>query len=219
VELTSAQTVREAQFKEKLRGYDPDEVDRFLDDLAAEVDRLFARLRSAEAARAEAEAARGEAEAARVSAEKARAEAEDNRATAPAPGTGADVVPGEGVVGRALVVAQRAADQLIAEAEDEARGMREAAQDDADRTRAAARQEAQALVADAEQRRRSLDGQFDEQRRDDLTQLLSQGIRGLDEWLEQPTSSSAFPAAEVRGSASSQYVTGAGREQGAAARP
>jgi len=51
------QTLREVEFREKLRGYHPDDVDDFLEDVAVSLEGLLARLNAAEAA---AEAARSQ---------------------------------------------------------------------------------------------------------------------------------------------------------------
>ncbi|HLK46132.1 MAG TPA: DivIVA domain-containing protein [Acidimicrobiales bacterium] len=175
MELTSSDRVREAEFAVKMRGYDSEQVDAFLDDLAAGVDGLLARLRQTEDALRTA------------------------RAGAPAPTEGSgpavtsDVVVGEGVVGRALVVAQRAAEQVLQDAHAEARAVREDAEADAERVRSSAAGEAAALVQELDRRRRDLEQQLAdltywvEQRRNSLSDALSGALRGLDDWLDRST--------------------------------
>ena len=43
------QTLRDVEFREKLRGYHPDDVDDFLEEVAVAVDGMLARLRATEA--------------------------------------------------------------------------------------------------------------------------------------------------------------------------
>lgn len=91
----SAKALREAEFRERrFGGYDPDDVDTFLEDAALQLDALFGRLREAEARIARAEQQRAEAE-------QGRGDAED-------------------AVRRTLVLAQRTADLAIAEAQQQA---------------------------------------------------------------------------------------------------
>jgi len=105
-----------------------------------------------------------------------------------------EVVPGEGAVGRALVLAQRMADQVAAEAEDAARLVREHAQEDAEQIRRAAVTESESAVQDLERQRHALEQQLGDlerwvaQRRDSLRQLLSEGLRGVDAWLDSAPS-------------------------------
>jgi cell division septum initiation protein DivIVA len=162
VELSSSDPLRQAHFAEKPHGFDPDEVNAFLTELAEAVDRVLARLRAAESGTGGAAASHGE------------------------------VVAGEGVVGRALVLAQRTADQLVAEAEELARAVREHAEEDANRIRRAAVRESESMIEELERRRQGLEQQLADldrwgvQRRDSLRQMLSEGLRGLDNWLDAP---------------------------------
>src|SRR4029079_1716146 len=85
----SAQTLREVEFREKLRGYHPDDVDEFLERVAAGIEYLQNRLRQAteRAQRAEARAA--------------------------------ESTEGDDALKRTLVLAQRTAEMAVQEARQE----------------------------------------------------------------------------------------------------
>jgi DivIVA domain-containing protein len=195
MELTSSDRVRTAEFAVKMRGYDTDQVDAFLDELAEGVDGLLARVRTAEST---------------------------TQATSSAPPPATTVVPpqpavpedaargegeGEGAVGRALVLAQRMADQLLEEAKETARAVRDDAWADAEQIRNNAVTEAEGLVQDLERRRRDLEQQLAdltywvEGRRKGLEEALSGALQRLDDWLDRE------PA--VVGSSTSSVPTGA----------
>jgi DivIVA domain-containing protein len=167
MELTSSDRVRKAEFAVKMRGYDCDQVDAFLDEFAAAVDGLLARLRVAE---------------------EAAARPRDAELIA-ADGAATDAVPGEGPVGRALVLAQRMADQLIEEANESARAVRERANAEAEQIRESVIGESEALVDQLQRQRRDLERDLSdlthwvEQRRESLAEALSGALRGVDEWL------------------------------------
>src|SRR5215469_7777405 len=93
------QTLRDVEFREKLRGYHPDDVDDFLEEVAVALDGLLARLRVAEAGAA------GGGSPALVQ-------------PSPQP---ADPTLSEGTLSRAILLAQRTADIAVAEAEESAR--------------------------------------------------------------------------------------------------
>jgi cell division initiation protein len=86
----SAQTLREVEFREKLRGYHPDDVDEFLERVAAGVEYLQDRLRQA----------------------TERAQRAESRA--------ADTHDGDDALKRTLVLAQRTAEMAVQEARQEA---------------------------------------------------------------------------------------------------
>ena len=172
------QTLRDVEFREKLRGYHPDDVDDFLEEVAVALDALLSRLRAAEAAAAGAPVPVG-------------------AATVSAP---ADPNLNEGTLSRALLLAQRTADLAIAEAEDNARRIHDDARTEADRvvaesqTKAAAltqeaKAAAEASVAELEQRRAGLEREVASlqswagQHRDRLREVLSEQLRALDIWL------------------------------------
>lgn len=86
----SAQTLREVEFREKLRGYHPDDVDEFLERVAAGIEYLQDRLRQA----------------------VERAQRAESRA--------AETVEGDDALKRTLVLAQRTAEMAVREAKQEA---------------------------------------------------------------------------------------------------
>ena len=86
----SAQTLREVEFREKLRGYHPDDVDEFLERVAAGIEYLQDRLRQA----------------------TERAQRAEAKAT--------DTTDSEDALKRTLVLAQRTAEMAVQEARQEA---------------------------------------------------------------------------------------------------
>jgi DivIVA domain-containing protein len=128
------QLLREVEFREKFRGYDPDQVDELLERAGQQIAQLQGRLREA----------------------LERAEAAEAKATAGGGGYGET----EETLRRTLVLAQRTADAVVAEAEelatrtrkeadDHARRVRAEADDHSASTLAEARVEAKRLVGDA----------------------------------------------------------------------
>src|SRR6185503_2811549 len=97
------QVINEVEFHQKMRGYDPDEVDDFLERVAIAVEQFQEHIRSAEQ-RA-------------IVAEKRAAELEKRVTSAPAPAAPADAVDETETIKRTLVLAQRTADAAIKEAE------------------------------------------------------------------------------------------------------
>lgn len=134
------QVINEVEFHQKMRGYDPDEVDDFLERVAAAVEELQDRVRQAEqrAAAAERHATEGGGRAADASFAAA--------ATAPAAGKGDDTES----IRRTLVLAQRTADAAVKEAEDSAKKTLQNAQDQVQRLYTEAKEHARKLVLDAE---------------------------------------------------------------------
>jgi cell division initiation protein len=156
--------LREVEFREKLRGYNPADVDAFLEEVAGAVDALLVRLRTAE-------------------------EAGSRVAQAPTfDGTPAPTLSEE-TVARALLVAQYTADRSVAEAEDLARTIEAQARADAVRLMVAAQDSleagagqahraAEARIEELDQRRRALEQEIDwlwswvTRRRDELAEAL-----------------------------------------------
>jgi len=178
MELTP-QTLRDVEFREKLRGYHPDDVDDFLEEVAVALDGLLARLRTAEAVAS-------------------------GMAPAPAPmatmAQPTDSTLSEGTLSRAILLAQRTADAAIAEAEESARHIMDDARAEADRvlsdTQAKvaamteeARAAAEASVGELDQRRAALEREvvslqtWATKHRDNLREVLSDQLRSLDVWL------------------------------------
>ena len=115
----SPKTLREVEFREKLRGYHPDDVDEFLERVAAGLEILQERLRQAteRAVRAEQKAA--------------------------------EVGEGDDAMRRTLVLAQRTADLAVQEAREQAAGIVTAAEAQAQALRAEAAEHARRTIDDA----------------------------------------------------------------------
>jgi DivIVA domain-containing protein len=119
--------LREVEFPEKLRGYHPDHVDEFLEQVAVGIEQLQERLRQAI-----------------ERAEKAEQRAEKAEAQLAASGGEDDLLR------RTLVLAQKTADMAIAEANERARAILEEAEQRAEKLLAEAQARAQALLSQAE---------------------------------------------------------------------
>ena len=131
------QVINEVEFHQKMRGYDPDEVDDFLERVAVAVEQFQERVRAAEQ-RA-------------VAAERKLAELEERGpVTAPAAASPLNEVDETETIRRTLVLAQRTADAAVKEAEEEARQKLQAAQDQVQRLYSEAQDRARKLVIDAE---------------------------------------------------------------------
>lgn len=125
------QVINEVEFHQKMRGYDPDEVDDFLERVAVAFEQLQERIRSAEQ---------------RAAAAEQRA-AETTRGPAPAGPSEAEQTE---TIQRTLVLAQRTADAAIKDAQEEARRILDAVQEQAQRQQSEAQEHARKLVVDAE---------------------------------------------------------------------
>ncbi|MGH9185317.1 MAG: DivIVA domain-containing protein [Acidimicrobiales bacterium] len=120
------QVINEVEFRSKVRGYDPDEVDDFLEKMAIAVGQLQDRL-------ADASERAG-------TAERRVAGLEDRLRQQPAGAAGEVGAGGEAeTISRAILTAQRTADTMVAEAKDSA-----------ERTVGKARQEAHGLLSEAQ---------------------------------------------------------------------
>ncbi len=126
----------DVKFSERRRGYDPDEVDNFLERVSAAVAQLQDKLRQATARAEEADARVLEADRARALAESEMTRLQESGAGAPPP---VDPTAGADAAAKVLALAQQTADQVVADANQTAN----ATLDDS-RTRAGA------MVADAE---------------------------------------------------------------------
>jgi len=122
----SARVLREVEFNSSLRGYNTDEVDEFLEQVADAVDRLHEEARSA----------------------AERAEAAER---APREPTGLD---DDDSIKRTLVLAQRTADLAIREAQEEAAQLLDRARGEADVLVTDARDSAERISSEAERRLR-----------------------------------------------------------------
>jgi cell division initiation protein len=154
------QVINEVEFHQKMRGYDPDEVDDFLERVAVAVEQLQERIRQAEQRAVAAE---------RKAAERPKdAPASANAGAAPT--TEADETD---AIRRTLVLAQRTADAAIKEAEDDAKRTLQSAQEQVQRLYADAQEQARKLVIDAESEARKTT--------DDTRQRLVKEIIALEE--------------------------------------
>jgi cell division initiation protein len=159
------QVINEVEFHQKMRGYDPDEVDDFLERVAVAVEQLQERVRQAEQ-RA-------------VAVERQGAERGPERTKSAPPVAGKPAAPPANeaeeteAILRTLVLAQRTADAAIKEAEDDAKRTLQAAQDQVQRLYAEAQEQARKLVIDAESEARKT--------ADDTRQRLVKEIIALEE--------------------------------------
>ena len=222
------------------RGYDEAEVDGFLDEVEAELIRLH---REIEAARAQGVDGNGTA-----AGPDSGGVPEPNALpfTTALPVTAADAVPGEPPssasagaaqaaaesvtlgggsgdleqrVARTLVLAQRAADDAVRDAEQQAEQLRTAARTEAERLRAAAQTEADRIRSEAEQQvegeRRELEGTrtqiqddveqlraFEREYRTRLRAYLELQLRDLDEGAAQVEAGQTYGPDRTRSSAS-----------------
>ena len=127
----SAKMLHDVEFRERFRGYDPDEVDDFLERVAKAVEQLQTRLKEA----------------------NDRADAAEVKAA-----SGADI---DESLRRTLLLAQRTADQAIAEAEEQARTRLQQAEDEAAMIAAKANDRGARVLADAEVRALTVSGEAD----------------------------------------------------------
>ncbi len=127
MDLKPNQLIGDVEFQQVRRGYDPAEVDAFLDRIQAAMEKLTIQLAEARS---------------RATAAEAQVVELSNR---PAPEAGA----GTEQLQRTLVLAQRTADAAVAEANEEAESLRTAARADADRIVEEARTEATRTAEEA----------------------------------------------------------------------
>lgn len=206
------QTLREVEFREKLRGYHPDDVDDFLEQAAVALDGLLTRLGEAEAAAA------------------AAGPGEPTRPADRPVGGGDDEISAE-TLRRTLLLAQRTADAAVAEAEESARRVVEEARDEAARLLADAEARASTLgteakiradasIADLEERRAGLEREivslqtWAAQQRDRLRDVLSDQVRALDIWLATSGAPTSAPDEHEAVRREREGATGAGDATG-----
>lgn len=131
MEIT-ARTLREVEFREARKGYHPDDVDEFLEQVAVGVDELHERLRRLQ----------GELD----DALRRLQEAEQRLSAVP---EGDD-----SVLSRAIILAQRTADQALEDAKRQGQGMIDAARAQAEALVAEAEEDVRRMRTDAESRLR-----------------------------------------------------------------
>ena len=132
----SAKILREVEFRDRLRGYDTDEVDEFLEKVAIAVDELQEKMRQLtyRAERAE-----------RTASDRVAEDDDDS-------------------IRRTLVLAQRTADLAVREAQEQAAGLMDNARSEADTLLTDARETALRLTSEADRRHRDELGRLESQR-------------------------------------------------------
>ena len=145
----SPQRVRSAEFKTARKGADPEQVRAFLNDVADELERAQNQSTAMEA--------RARAAVARLQ-EMSEGQVADAPPAPPMAAPDATDVPAEqsDAIGRTLVLAQRTADSLIAEARAEAARLVAAANDEAAATRDSTREMAATMLDEAREEARRL---------------------------------------------------------------
>jgi len=141
----SAKVLREVEFRDRLRGYDTDEVDEFLEKVAVAVDEMSEKMRQL-AYRAE--------RAERSISERAADEDEDS-------------------IRRTLVLAQRTADLAVREAQEQAAVLMDGARSEADKLLTDARENAIRLASESERRHRDEIARLENQRDQVRGELLA----------------------------------------------
>jgi DivIVA domain-containing protein len=142
----SAKVLREVEFRDRLRGYDTDEVDEFLEKVAVAVEELQEKMRQLA-----------------YRAERAERSISDRAA---------DV--DDDTIRRTLVLAQRTADMAVREAQEQAGVLMEGAKTESERLLSEARENAKRLASDAERRHSDDIARLERQRdqvRDELKEL------------------------------------------------
>ncbi|MDQ6839242.1 MAG: DivIVA domain-containing protein [Actinomycetota bacterium] len=161
----SPKTLREVEFREKLRGYHPEDVDQFLEQVAVGLEGMQDRLRQA-VERAQ-------------RAESVAAAAPSSPAPAPPAPPMGDTSASEETLRKTLVLAQRTADLAVQEAREQAA-----------RILSSAEQQAQARLSEAEERARRTHEDALSDVRAELTSLevtrqrAQQDVDALNRWVE-----------------------------------
>jgi DivIVA domain-containing protein len=195
--------LREVEFHQKLNGYNPREVDEFVEQVALAVEELLGSLHTLEATGNQLTARLHELEAAAPGGSWATA-MEIAAATTPRVDLERDSAFDQETIARVLLLAQRTAEGVISEAEKSAHILREEAQASAERIvqqaeiQAAsvtedARSAADATLAGLERERLSLETTLAAlrsraiQHREGLREMLSDQLLTLDGWLTANT--------------------------------
>ncbi|MGA3351623.1 MAG: DivIVA domain-containing protein [Acidimicrobiales bacterium] len=142
----SAKVLREVEFRDRLRGYDTDEVDEFLEKVAVAVEELQEKMRQLVY----------RAERAERSISERGVDADDD------------------TIRRTLVLAQRTADMAVREAQEQAAVLMDGARNESEKLLGEARESAKRLQADAERRHSDDIARLERQRdkvRDELKEL------------------------------------------------
>jgi DivIVA domain-containing protein len=142
----SAKVLREVEFRDRLRGYDTDEVDEFLEKVAVAVEELQEKMRQLA-----------------YRAERAERSISDRAADAD-----------DDTIRRTLVLAQRTADLAVREAQEQAAELLEGASSESEKILSDAQDNAKRLTTEAERRHAEENARLEHQRdqvRDELREL------------------------------------------------
>ena len=159
-----AKTIREAQFREKMRGYNPEDVDTFLEQVARGVEVLEERNRELDQHSRELEQELREARAQIGSGAPSAAPVAAPLKAAPAPEASQDLM-------EIFIIAKRTADELVAKAQADAAAVLSDARVSADNLAVAAKAEA-AAKREAELSRLAAEVANQQAKRDALLQEL-----------------------------------------------
>ena len=150
------QVINEVEFHQKMRGYDPDEVDDFLERVAVAVGQLQDRTREAAERAAIAERRAAELEA-HLRGGQPKPTPPRPAVAAPAPAVSSE--EDAETIRRTLILAQRTADAAVQEAQDAAAKTLQSATDEAERVLTEAQDRARNLLTTAEaEARKTADG-------------------------------------------------------------
>jgi DivIVA domain-containing protein len=218
----------DVKFSERRRGYDPDEVDNFLERVSAAVAQLQDKLRQATARAEEADKRIADAERAQAVAEAqvdklkadleaARAAAEGRASEAPDDDSGADAAA------KVLALAQRTADAAVADARAKAASVVAEAERTAERTVEEARRRAEELVAERqrtvleevrglEELRRQLEADVEALRAhlERQFEVLRGGVEALQRLVADPDTLRVLPSPPLSGASSAGLAPPAG---------
>ena len=139
----SAKVLREVEFRDRLRGYDTDEVDEFLEKVAVAVEELQEKMRQLA-----------------YRAERAERSVSDRAAD-----------DDDDTIRRTLVLAQRTADLAVREAQEQAASLMDGARDESEKVLSSARRESEKLLSSARENAARLTTEAERRHADDIARL------------------------------------------------
>ncbi|MGA3216920.1 MAG: DivIVA domain-containing protein [Acidimicrobiales bacterium] len=142
----SAKVLREVEFRDRLRGYDTDEVDEFLEKVAVAVEELQEKMRQLA-----------------YRAERAERSVSDRAAD-----------DDDDTIRRTLVLAQRTADMAVREAQEQAAALMDGARSESDKVLTQARFESEKLLSGARENAARLTTEAERRHSDDIARLERQ---------------------------------------------
>jgi DivIVA domain-containing protein len=142
----SAKVLREVEFRDRLRGYDTDEVDEFLEKVAVAVEELQEKMRQLA-----------------YRAERAERSVSDRAAD-----------DDDDTIRRTLVLAQRTADLAVREAQEQAASLMDGARDESEKVLSSARRESEKLLSSARENAARLTTEAERRHADDIARLERQ---------------------------------------------